>query len=730
MQKDLLAFSCQLTRNENFETVIRGFEEHGYNVHRYQIPLGADINILPGIVNEIKLENQEQKIVVLSNNREALFCWYRCYNDLVDDFVYVLDENHSFLKDDGRKLFFMKLADFTAISADEVQGVIYLNICPDNYENLDGFLLRNRNFRFFDDLANYDYENKKIKSRIQKSYLYNNQLYVFDPDIDLEKECIISLDIDYQVSINMDGLLQHPYFFLFLLIEVSKQRDQQLDNFLVQYLRKLSQDNRKLWYHEQILDYLLTRERSFDESCFFLSLDVILQANDPRTLQTFMETLMKDQDHLDKHYPIISNIMFYITHENLPLYDSFYSDFQQELRRVAFYLSAVFTKQTPGSAKEHLAIIIDQLLHPLHAPTKVILDYARSFKEIFPHWEIKIFVEDNLYLNPNEAFLPLCYSSVQSKSVAKEHQNYINGYDIDIYYTNGDIPRIQRTQEVLEQVYAFQPEIIWAGSTISPAMEILYESYPIVCIPMGGSYLANRADVYLSSNWDEVINNNYQYGLLEEKRIFPLTVGVILAEPVSVKTPADYGLQGNEFVIVTVGNRLDAEMGEDFIDNVMGFLTQHPDCCWLIVGPRKSAYLYNRWLPTIKDKVRFVDFEPDLTAMYKLCHVYLNPIRHGGGISIAMAMAAGLPVVISSHPSDGLAWTGEENGAGYETKNLVQELELLYQDSDYRQEKGVIMQERSKQMSMENAIKDLIRFFELSKTSFMERSSQPGGLQA
>jgi glycosyltransferase involved in cell wall biosynthesis len=729
MQKDLLAFSYQLTQKEDFEAAIKDFEKHGYTVHHYQIPLGADFYIdnLPSMVQKIKQENQEQKIVVLSNNREALFCWYRCYNDLIDDFVYVIDKNYSFIKDDEHKMFFMELANFTAINADEVQGVIYLNICPDNYETLYGFLLCNQNFRFFDALANYDYENKRIKSKLHKSYLYKNQVYVLDPDI--EKEVIISLDIDYKVSIDMDVLLQHSYFFLFLLIEVSKQRDQQLDSFLVQYLRNLSKDNRKLCYHQQIMNYLNIGEHSFDEICFFLSLDVVLQVNDPDILQMFMETLKRDQDHLDKHYPVISNIMFYITHENLQLYDSFYSDFQQELRRVAYYLSAGFTKQTPESANERLAIIMDQLLHPLHAPTKVILDYARSFKEIFPHWEVKIFVEDNLYLNPNEAFLPLCYSSVQSKSVAKEHQNYINGYDIDIYYVNGDIPRAQRTQEILEQVYAFQPEIIWAGSTISPAAELLYESYPIVCIPMGGSYFTNRADVYLSGNRDEVINNNYKYGLLEAERIFPLTIGANLPEPVSVKIPANYGLQGDEFVIVTVGNRLDAEMSEDFIDNVVGFLNQHHDCCWLIVGPRKLTYLHNRWLPIIADKIRLVDFEPDLPALYKLCQVYLNPIRHGGGISIAMAMAAGLPVVISSHPSDGLAWTGEENGAGYEIKNLVQELELLYQDGAYRQERGVCMQERSKQMTIEKVIYDRVRFFELSKTSFMKRSGQRGGFQ-
>lgn len=736
MQKDLLAFSYQLTREEDFLSVIEEFEKHAYTVHHYPIPPGADFYIdnLPGIVQQIKQEKQEQKIVVLSNNHEAIFCWYRCYNDLVDDFIYVIDKKHSFIKNDEYKAFFVEMAKFTAINVDDVQGVIYSNISLDNYESLEGFLLRNQNFRFFDALVNYDYENKGTKLKLHKSYLYKNQVYTLDPDIDMEQEIIISLDTGgneaAQVSVNQETLSQHPYFFLFFLVEAAKQRNAQLDSLLVQYLRKLSEDSCKLWYHEQIVNYLKAGQHSFHESCFFLSLDVVLRAEDPDILQMFMETLKTDQNHLDKHYPVMSNLMFYIASENLPLHDEFYSDFQQELRRVAACLSAGFKPAVPASKNERLAIVVDQLLHPSHAPTKVILDYARALKEIYPQWEIKIFVEDNLYLNPDEVFLPLCYSSAQSESAARDHRNYLNGYDIDIYYVNGSGPRTRRTKEMLEQVYAFQPEIIWTGSTRSPAADILYESYPIVSMPMGSTYFTNRADIYLTPYPDEVIKNNSVYGLLEARRIFPLAAAVNLPEPVSVKTPADYGLQRDKFVIVTVGNRLDAEMSEDFIDKVVGFLNQHPDCCWLIVGPRKSTYLHNRWLSVMSQKILLVDFEPDLPALYKLCHVYLNPIRSGGGISIAMAMAAGLPVVISSHPSDGLFWTGEENGAGYEMKNLVQEMELLYQDSAYRQRKGVDMQERSRQMTMEKAIKYLIRFFELSKTSFMERNSQPGGLQA
>ena len=39
------------------------------------------------------------------------------------------------------------------------------------------------------------------------------------------------------------------------------------------------------------------------------------------------------------------------------------------------------------------------------------------------------------------------------------------------------------------------------------------------------------------------------------------------------------------------------------------------------------------------------------------------------------------------------------------------------------------MQERSKQMTIEKVIYDRVRFFELSKTSFMKRSGQRGGFQ-
>ena len=96
-------------------------------------------------------------------------------------------------------------------------------------------------------------------------------------------------------------------------------------------------------------------------------------------------------------------------------------------------------------------------------------------------------------------------------------------------------------------------------------------------------------------------------------------------------------------------------------------------------------------------------------GLYKICDVYVNPIRMGGGTSIAWAMRQGLPIAILDVPADIVPRIGRENliKGGY--KELAEYLRTLYLKPDVREKIGKKMIERTNLSSKKESVKDILR---------------------
>lgn len=65
-----------------------------------------------------------------------------------------------------------------------------------------------------------------------------------------------------------------------------------------------------------------------------------------------------------------------------------------------------------------------------------------------------------------------------------------------------------------------------------------------------------------------------------------------------------------------------------------------------------------------------------------MCNIYLNPIRNGGGYSIAEAMFYGLPVLNIKDSEAGDSCSGLENSLNnYE--EYIEKIKKLYKDKEY-----------------------------------------------
>ena len=87
----LLVFPYQVTNKAEFESILDYFEENDYIIHLINdiSPNNFDLTLLPVIIQEV-IKDQAKRIVVCSNVRELIFSWYRCYNHLVHDYIYLI----------------------------------------------------------------------------------------------------------------------------------------------------------------------------------------------------------------------------------------------------------------------------------------------------------------------------------------------------------------------------------------------------------------------------------------------------------------------------------------------------------------------------------------------------------------------------------------------------------------------------------------------------------------
>lgn len=727
MDNILLVFLNDLERVDEFNEIIDEFDKNGYSMYlldNIKEDEYFSIDILPTMVETYKNQHKNaNKVVVLSNSRDLIFSWFRCYNSLVDDFVYFIDEDEKnyFLPSERHFDFYYNLSKFNGIDKETVEGKIYFNINFSNYDKAIDFLAKKNNFSFFDCLNDSYFQiSKKNKKQLFKKYIFNGYEYLFGINNMQEHEKIDMMNNFKREFMMNEAFLRNAinnyYIIPYLTVLFYRDRKQAFTNFLLLLFKNLKEIEKKM--QKEVFDELFTYIRSsdidFKEKIYISSLIVIINGGDERLTEYMMEILLEDEKYIEYHYEVVANIMFYSSNENIVKHDDYYLDLRNEIGKIANWISKdkkleALDCPSKKSNNKKIAFIVDQLMSIHHSPTKLMLDYARNIKKYYPDYEVKIFVEDNLYCKNEIGIIPYLYTSAISSSIKDEHYKYLDNESIEVYYANVNLSKKKRTINLVNKVSEFNPDVILTNSDISVVSRMFYKTYPIVFMSMGGDYFSNLADAYLCGTIERIIKNNNRYGFLNEEKIYKFRYGLEFMEPKKDIRRSDYSIKQNDFVMVTVGNRLDAEMDEEFIDYIAKFIMKNDDVRWLIVGPRHINYIQIKYSFLFNDKIIRIQYEEDLPALYRICNVYLNPRRQGGGISIAMAMNEGLPIAVFKDKSDGAAFVEQDNCSGVSIQEYIDDLEMLRSNEEYREYKGNIMRENTKKLIYTKSIESLIK---------------------
>ncbi|MDQ0156905.1 glycosyltransferase [Robertmurraya andreesenii] len=704
------------------------FETEGYTVFNFQYPLsGYYLDMVSTLLNYLSNEHgvtaYETRIVVQSNIGNLLIAWYRVYNDVIDDFIIVDRKITSFQsEDEGERILIEQLASLAAIEKDICHDRLYYRSSqPISLALLQPFMKCGK-YNLLKPFEEINSQRVFPKRKIEKEYYFKNWSFKrntekVDERIDLTQKGL-SLS-----SINLNEITT-PYGFYFVFHHILNLPIGDLEKAKAAMLLNQHMNiQAKKKVTDYIINYLTVTEEklSFKQVINFYSFLTML-GTDTNILKKLLDYIRKDENQLDKHYAVFTNVLFYITKANQKEYERYFLDRIEIMRKLKRYYKHWLNINHQRS-ENRLVIVTGQLLSYNHAPTKIAIDYANNIIKYFPNLKIKIVVEDMFNYSPNELFFVHQFSSISSRMLSNEHRKLLNP-SIEVYYSDNNLSRIQRLQQDTGAITDFKPQwILKIGAPDSLVVDQLFDYYPVLSFSMGGAEYSEFVDLPFGGRTrNEVLIEREQKGLSNQNYNYnQFIIGLDFQEEKEKLERSELGFCDEDFVIVTVGNRLESEITNDFVDGINKILRENGNVKWLIVGTDSLLEVSNKMQDLLGNSIKFISYAPELMSMYKICDLYVNPFRVGGGISVAMAMFAGLPVASIKGETDANIYVSHEKSLSKKEyfKYIV---DLIEDTGKYNYERDYFKQRIETKFSMKSSINQIQKFFLDAENLFLNRS--------
>lgn len=212
----------------------------------------------------------------------------------------------------------------------------------------------------------------------------------------------------------------------------------------------------------------------------------------------------------------------------------------------------------------------------------------------------------------------------------------------DTAFTQEKIGRILRTVE------SFRPDVLVAfgGANIIVDLFARARVCPSILLPTTCGQVHSFADIILGydeRDWTADLPPVHRPPFAGRFR--PFTFGFAL--PPATEETAPYTLPDGAPVFAVVGNRLDDEVSDAFINLLERLLDRIPNAVVVFAGGVSSL---TARLTTSRHASRLIalGYITDVRGLFRRCAAFLNPPRQGGGGGAAYALGEGLPVVTTA----------------------------------------------------------------------------------
>ncbi len=299
--------------------------------------------------------------------------------------------------------------------------------------------------------------------------------------------------------------------------------------------------------------------------------------------------------------------------------------------------------------KQIAVFITNQFLSYEHSPTKVLLSMVKSINDKFKEID-KIYIFNSTEMpktSPCSYYKPSVFNHI---NISDEYFYYLMklasidrcevSYFDDIDETNS----LKKIDSILEEIYNLNPNFI---------------------ISIGGSNILadmcnNFTDVYTYGTTRDTPIAKTKYlvkslnttkikeTLINDKQsIIEIPQGFFGLEDKYEEsyTREEFEIPKDLFLISIVGNRLEEELSDKFIDICKDILTKNKNTGIVFIGEYKKEHLKTKFPKDAYNRLYTIGFKKNLISAISLSDMFLNPKRTGGGYGGLAAISCNIPVI-------------------------------------------------------------------------------------
>ena len=307
-------------------------------------------------------------------------------------------------------------------------------------------------------------------------------------------------------------------------------------------------------------------------------------------------------------------------------------------------------------------------------------------------------IEYSLYDGGASFLKPILMSYSGNLSVNNTISKYFPDNVVFHYANVRDV--IERQKKILSIISEINPFcILDASIQVGIISYYIYKRYPVVNIPL-------LKQGFSSSFFHKIIINDSDvttHPPIEPEQVIRLFPPFKRKQPERLVTRHDYGLSEDDIICVTVSLRLAIDLSARLFNNMCGVISENRKIKWLLVGAETLPFLAKQGSSVVGDCIQFIKWESDLTGLYQICDIYVNPSRVGGGTTIAWAALAGLAIVTPEDAAAGHTIVGARLCVENEAKVALKVAELAADPVLLAKEKE-IMREHASEWGVERYI--------------------------
>ena len=430
--------------------------------------------------------------------------------------------------------------------------------------------------------------------------------------------------------------------------------------------------------------------------------------------KTIMSCLKESTWIDDTAYGLIVDTTYIAFLRPYAIYPGYYKDKTELLHRLNRYYDLRVDENNKPKDKKKILITANAYTPNNVADAVSMLIKTYSIELTRMGYEVCIFVlGTSASVKSDTFFLDRIIGHNECLSVdynEEEHKKL--GVNVDF------VPKIyarDRLNRNIKEIVRYNPYFILDMSDeMFPEVETLIDYYAVIYLPMRGNAYGTVADAFIFSDVERVKKDNKKYRILDETKLYQIQLGNMGSREnrPTVYSRKELGFEPKDFLVITVGSRLQFEITDDLIYEMCKLLDEKPNIKWILVGETVQSECGN-----FKEKINLHQiinwgFEDNLVSLYGICDVFLNPDRRGGGVSLRTAMREGLPIVMRDFPSAVRPYMSPSHIVNGDYSAVVKRIQQLSEDEALYNKIRLETKQQMEEYSSENDTKKILRLCE------------------